>query len=163
MPVTFTVTNQSAVATVSDWTDSVYLSPTPTFDPTTATFVNTFETNGYIGGKEIDLAPLAAGASYTRTVNVTLPAVATGAQYLVVVADDDDLSNDFGTIIRISPTPIWRTMPASAAITLSAPDLTITTASAPSAAIEGQSINVSWTTKNIGSTAAPGDWTDRSS
>ena len=45
VPVTFTVTNQGSVATVTDWTDSVYLSPTPTFDPTTATFVDAIETH----------------------------------------------------------------------------------------------------------------------
>ena len=44
VPITYTVTNQGSPATVSDWADSVYLSPTPTFDATTATFVDAFAT-----------------------------------------------------------------------------------------------------------------------
>ena len=45
-------------------------------------------------------------------------------------------------------------------ITVSAPDLTITTATAPTSAVVDSPINVSWTVQNIGSVSAPGKWYD---
>ena len=155
VPVTYTVTNQGPVATVSDWSDSVYLSPTPMFDAATATFMNAFATSS-LG--ESDLAPLAAGASYTRTVDVPILAVAIGTQYLVVIADDESVSQN--GIYQFQPDADLSNNATSAAIVLSAPDLTITTATASGSAIEGEPISVSWTVQNIGDTPARANWSD---
>ncbi|MFM6403361.1 MAG: CARDB domain-containing protein, partial [Microcystis sp.] len=46
------------------------------------------------------------------------------------------------------------------AINFSASDLTITNATAPSTAVVGSNINVSWTVKNQGNGAANGNWYD---
>jgi RHS repeat-associated protein len=158
VPVTYTVTNQGSAATVTDWDDAVYLSPTSTFDPTTATLAGTFDTRYSNEHGFSDFAPLAAGASYTRTVNVAIPVTAVGAHYLVVVADDDNLSADEDHLYQPDSDPANNAV--SAAITVSAPDLTVTAATAPSSAIEGQSISVSWTAENTGVVAALGDWYD---
>jgi hypothetical protein len=147
IPITYTVTNQGSVATVADWSDSVFLSPTQAFDPNTATWLQSFPTNDQTA--HTDVAPLAAGASYTRTVNVTLSNAAAGSQYLVIVADDAG-----------QPVTNADTSSAPAAIAVSAPDLKLVTANAPASAVLGSTIPISYQVQDVGSVAAPGDWTD---
>ncbi|MDT9267842.1 CARDB domain-containing protein, partial [Limnospira sp. PMC 1223.20] len=47
------------------------------------------------------------------------------------------------------------------AMSLSAPDLTVVTVTAPSSAAVNGLIAVSWTVENIGSGSAPANWQDR--
>ena len=142
IPVSWTVTNTSAsVATAAGWSDAVYLSDSPTFD-NTATFVGSFKAT--IAG------PLAPGASYTQTQNVTLPYTTLGSRYLLVVADQDSGQPVSGS------TPIV----GSTAIDLRASDLAISATAPASTVLLGSPFIVSWTVTNQGSVAANAGWED---
>ena len=91
-------------------------------------------------------SPLAAGAEYTQTQTVTIPDVGGGTFYLLFVADSYGYQGE---------TDETNNVKAAASISLSAPDLTVTAATAPATAVLGQAVDVSWTVKNVGSTAAP--------
>tara|TARA_R110002049_G_scaffold2750_10_gene22473 strand:+ start:128718 stop:144401 length:15684 start_codon:yes stop_codon:yes gene_type:complete len=98
-----------------------------------------------------DELPLAAGASYTFTIDVQIPASANaGDQYLVARADgfnnqiETDESNNF----------------AIREIALSAPNLIVTDFTTPATSVVGGTFNVAWTVKNDSTIAALGDWSD---
>jgi subtilase family serine protease len=145
--LSWTVTNQGNVAATADWYDAIYISDDATFD-----FTDTFVTSTWTGAQ----TPLAAGASYSFTQNVTIPITATGDRYLLFVADKSPYyydSNQQGETNENNNT-------RAVAINLSAPDLVVTDASNPTFAVLGQSVEVSWTVKNEGSVTALADWYD---
>ncbi len=105
VPLTWTVTNTGSGTASADWTDAIYASPTATFNAATAKSIASFPNTG----------PLAAGASYTRTESVELPASAAGSSYLLVVANADNSQSVTDTSDDT----------AAAAITLAKPSLAI--------------------------------------
>ncbi|MBD2415927.1 hypothetical protein FACHB389_31060 [Nostoc calcicola FACHB-389] len=124
------------------WYDYIYISDDQFFDSS-----DTYVDNRYAG----DDTPLAAGSSYTATQNISLSSsVATGDRYLLFVADTD---NDQGETDETNNV-------FAQAITVTAPDLVVTAANAPTTATLGQTISVSWTVKNQGTVSAFGDWYD---
>src|SRR5262249_10980520 len=134
--VSWTVANQGAVAAPGQWNDAVYVSDRPTFD-NTATFVSNFSA---------PRGPLAAGASYTQTQKVSIPQTAPGNRYLLVVTDAYEQQPQTSTANDTFALPI----------TLSAPDLTVTSASGPSSATAGDTVVLSWAVTNRGSVEAAG-------
>ena len=109
-PVSWTVANIGSTATSSSWSDAVYLSTSPT---ATTTLLGTFS--------ESDHSPLAAGASYTDTESVTIPAAtAPGAYYLVAVVDSGDSINESSYADNLNSAPL----------TVNPPPLIITASSA---------------------------------
>jgi RHS repeat-associated protein len=94
LSVTYTVHNNSATAAdVTTWTDSVYLSLSDTFDPSTALLLGRVQHTTGVG----------ANADYSETLsNVPLPALAPGGYRVFVLADsrqfvpDPDRSNNVG-------------------------------------------------------------------
>ncbi|HVX64219.1 MAG TPA: CARDB domain-containing protein, partial [Pirellulales bacterium] len=140
--VSWSVTNQGSIAAPGGWSDTIYLSDTPGGNP--------FGLGDTYVGSLTHHASLAAGASYTEQQTFTLPASRLGARYLVVVA------NANGVVGDADPTNNRFAIP----ITLSAPDLAVTTAAAPASAVVNDPIQVSWTVKNQGSVAAPATWSD---
>ncbi len=145
----WTVKNTSTVATAIGWSDSLYLSDTATFDPTTAKFIKSI--NAPISGN------LAGGASYSQTAQLALPYSQIGNRFLILVADATSASNNFRGAQPVSnATPIT----SSSAIALGQPDLTVTLNSPPTAAILGQAFNLSWTVTNTGSAGATASWED---
>jgi YD repeat-containing protein len=96
-------------------------------------------------------APLAPGASYERTLNVTIPSnVPTGTAELTFFADgslsvgeSNETNNNFN-------------LP----ITIIAPDLAVQNATAPASISISQTVNVSWTVKNLGTVIASSNWRD---
>src|SRR4029077_7730880 len=94
------------------WQDGVYLSDTPTYDPSTAILVATFDETGHTG--------LAAVGNYTEDETVTLPEVTVGNRYLLFVTDPLDVGGAALTLTNVKAVPI----------TLTAPDLAVTSASA---------------------------------
>jgi hypothetical protein len=162
IPVTYTVTNSSSIATAADWQDAIYLSSSSTFNPSTATFIASFATNNSI----TDLQPLAPGASYTRTVELDVPSFATGNRFVFVVADYGAVNASFASgsssvgFTGGQPLANVAKNVVSFPLSLSAPDLKLVTGTAPSSATLGSTINVSYQVQNIGSVAAGGSWTD---
>jgi RHS repeat-associated protein len=146
--VTWDVTNQGTVAANADWYDSVYISDDATFDSS-----DQFLSYRWSGSN----TPLAAGASYTGSLNVTLPTTATGDRYLLFVADNYNYyyyNNNQG---ETNENDNVYAVP----INISAADLTIDSATAPSKVIAGETVELSWTVTNQGTGQAAQDWSDR--
>ncbi len=83
VPITYTVTNRGTRATRTDsWSDRIFLSEDPSLD--------TYDTMlGQAGYGQV----LAAGASYTETVNVRIPDGISGNFDIIVYADSDAFIN----------------------------------------------------------------------
>ncbi len=95
----------------------------------------------YLGSRAVPA--LAAGATNTGTISVTLPgSMATATWYIIAKADGP------GAVPEASETnnTYYKSF-------LVGPDLTISAFSAPTSAKRGATISVSYTTKNIGTTA----------
>jgi hypothetical protein len=137
--VEWTVENNGGAAT-APWTDAVYLSTEPTL---VAGSVRIASFN------ESSQAPLAQSASYTISHQITLPAFATGSDYLIV------RTNDSGSLDEISSTDDLYSRP----LVLNPPDVSLMatspTATGPGgdasvAAGDGQKLTVSWQVENDG-------------
>ena len=76
--ISYTVSNHSTQPAIGSWSDSVYISPDPTFD-TNAQLIGTFNV-GSLGGP-LDLAE---GQGYTGSVTATLPVELPGTYYILV-------------------------------------------------------------------------------
>ncbi len=139
--VTWTVTNDSEDPTTAQWYDAIYLSADNVFDTGDQSLTQIYQGNR---------APLAAGASYTETIDVTLQNVRSGAQYLLIVTDslESQIETDEDDNVRAIP------------IDISLPNLIVTDISAPSVAVSGDSITVSWMTTNDSPVVAAADWVD---
>jgi len=91
MTFSYTVTNQSGNNAVGQWTDSLYLSPTTSFDYTDPLLA----TNVHQGG-------LPAGQSYTDQITATVPGVSPGTYYVILRTDvlnqipESNLANNVG-------------------------------------------------------------------
>ena len=94
--------------------------------------------------------PLAAGASYTATQNVTLPNTTIGNRYLLFVADGNNNQGETNETNNVQ----------AVAINLTAPDLVVSAATAPTSATLGETVALSWTVTNQGSVTASADWYD---
>ncbi|BBD63171.1 YD repeat-containing protein (plasmid) [Nostoc sp. HK-01] len=140
--LTWKVKNQGTGVALKDWYDYVYISSDQTLSDS-----DTLVTSESIRTQ----TPLAAGASYTISKNVTLPSTTTGNRYLLFVADRDNNQGETNENNNVRVVPI----------NLTAPDLVISSVTTPATASLGNSFEVSWTVKNQGTTAAPTDWYDR--
>ena len=96
--------------------------------------------NVLTGGYWNEEPGLAAGASYSQTLSVGMPAVAPGDYYLIVRTDVYEQvfeSNEMNNTRAL-------------AIHLTAPDLTPTVLSVAATRVAGRQVEVSWTVKNQG-------------
>jgi RHS repeat-associated protein len=134
--VAWTASNQGTNAAIfPDRYDEIYLSEDVVFDSS-----DLYVAGQWVGGQ--DLAP---NASYSQNLNVTLPNDAKpGSQYLLFVTNPGQGQSETNYQNNAYATPI----------TLSAPDLLISGATAPISATLGESVAVSWTIANQGTTAA---------
>ncbi len=97
VPITYTVTNRGTRATRTDsWTDRIFLSEDPSLD----TYDTVLGQSGY--GQV-----LAAGASYTETVNVRIPDGIQGNFDIIVYADSDAMT-DYLVAERHRLRVVWR-------------------------------------------------------
>jgi len=146
--ITWTTANEGTGTTnVNSWYDDVWMS--------TTTDVGEGGTDVYLGSYYRSNA-LAAGQSYNASATVTIPQTLTPGTYYIIVRDDRPsqipTSNDPTTVRRVYESSYTNNDTASAAIPVTAgpaPDLAVTTVSAPSMAIEDQPITVSWTVDNL--------------
>jgi subtilase family serine protease len=144
MPVSWTVINAGSRQTfASDWTDYVLLSHDQILDPTDQRI-----------GFKAHTGALVGGASYSETLNVDVPQGLSGQYYIFIrldfhnhLAEADEANNIVG--------------PNSVALELPPPvDLTVASVNAPATGSPGEIANIQWTTQNIGSNTATGNWTD---
>jgi subtilase family serine protease len=138
--VNWTVINQGAVSATNYWYDYFYLSDDQTFDSKDVYLGNIYRSNG----------DLAAGASYTKTNNLTLPNSTTtiGNKYIIAIADGGSFSyqgeTDENNNAKATATPIE----------IAAPNLIIAAATAPAIGVLGDNASVTWTVKNNSSVPA---------
>ena len=160
--VTWVVQNQGIGTTdTSEWVDTVYLSTTPD------------GANKVLLGQYDHLGFLAVDQSYTRTAEVQLPNGISGPYYFIVATAASSTPN-FNTAVPSvvaqgsvgSPYEFVYAntntgVSAVTNITLTpAPDLVVTSVTAPTNAEEGTAISVSWNVTNEGQGPADGSWTD---
>jgi len=138
--VSWTVTNTGGLPAPANWSDAVLLSP----DGTVGNSVR-------LDSVGVDAqTPLAAGAHYDLALSVTLPSRAPGTYYLIFDVDHWNAQGESDETDNV----------AVQQIDITAPDLTVTTATAPTEASVNETIDVSWTGENIGFVAAPASWRD---
>lgn len=145
MSVSWTVTNDSADPTGNrSWSDSVYLSRDGVLDRNADLYL------GYA-----DYSNLAAGASYTQTLDVRVPYGQSGPFYLFVATDSvrriteaNELNN---TAQDLAFTEVALAPPA---------DLVVGTITIPVNGVPGQPATIQFSVKNEGSNPALGSWTD---
>jgi len=135
------VKNQGTGEAPQDWRDYVYLSLNQTLDGSDTLLVNEAIATH---------PPLAADGSYTINKTVNLASITPGTRYLIFVADG---SRNQGEINETNNQRVVE-------IVVTAPDLIVSTANAPTTAITGSNIAVSWTTSNQGTSEASADWSD---
>ncbi len=129
----------------SSWLDFFYLSPTATYDSSTAISL----------GEQVHNGGLAAGANYNDSVSVTLPAGISGSFFILV---DTDSANQ---VLETSKANNWGASASPVQIAAVAADLVVSSASAPTTALPGTAILVNWTIANQGtSDTAAGSWQD---
>ncbi|MBR3413120.1 MAG: hypothetical protein IKG81_10585 [Bacteroidales bacterium] len=133
-PVSWTVTNAGASATeTARWRDALYLSPTATYDASTAILLKEELHNGVIG---ID-------SNYVASSQITIPATLSGSYYLIVRTDSHDdvfeyTNEDNNTGVSTSPAQVLL------------PDLIVSSVNFDTLVSVGASLNVQAYIKNIG-------------
>ncbi|MEQ9621877.1 Ig-like domain-containing protein [Coleofasciculus chthonoplastes] len=140
------VANSGIGTTTRTWRDRVFLSSD-----------NTISTNDTILLTEFAPTTLASGQTYNQSVSVTLPlnhSITAGTYFLL--AQTDNLEQQFETneTNNVNSTQIELTIPPT-------PDLIVSNIIAPTTAVSGQGIEVSWTLTNQGDGTASGTWTDQ--
>ncbi|MEQ9484082.1 Ig-like domain-containing protein [Coleofasciculus sp. F4-SAH-05] len=140
------VANSGIGTATRTWRDRVFLSSD-----------NNISTNDTILLTELAPTTLASGQTYNQSVSVTLPlnnSITAGTYFLL--AQTDNLEQQFETneTNNVNSTQIELTIPPT-------PDLIVSDISAPTTAVSGQGIEVSWTLTNQGDGTASGTWTDQ--
>ncbi len=154
--IQWTVTNTSTINASQSWFDEVYLSPTPTYDPTTATYLTSASSRSI----------LAAGNDYTTDLSdVAVSNIAPGNYYVIVVANQTYVyaalegETDFTGQAETSPSDNVAAVP----VMVTAPAVTLTVSNpmvASASVVVGQSVNVSFQVNNEGTEAAENTWSD---
>jgi subtilase family serine protease len=139
--VSWTVSNQGAISANADWYDTVYISDDQIWDSSDTYVTQVWTSNN---------TPLGAGASYVINQNILLPQTKVGDRYLLFVTDDYDYQGETNETDNVIATPI----------SLNAPDLVVSAATAPEMGVVNGTVNVSWTVTNQGDFTASTDWSD---
>ena len=149
--VSWTVENQGGGDAVANgWYDGVYLSQSTTFSLATATKI----------AQLLNLTPLPAGIHYTQSADVTLPDQISGPYYIFVITDigSNVPEYDPGHDAEANNTKLSAT---TLQVTLTPPDLQLSSVSARTPATAGQPLVVNWTVKNVGTGATlVSNWID---
>lgn len=142
--VSWTVADNGTGDAPGGWTDRLYFSPTGNFADAVAI------------GDAAHAGGLAAGASYTQSLQFTMPTVADGvAGKFFVVADV------FRQVVEANGETDNRS--GSAPVAVIHPDLATSAVTAPASGVSSQAVTVGWTVTNTGTAALPAgaSWTDQ--
>ncbi len=161
MPVTYTVTNQGAGATlVDDWTETIWLTQTPGRpNPNHGDVL--LKTISHSGGLDVH-------AGYDQTVNVQIPAeLDSGTYYVTPWVDPYGVVLQDQLATNVNPDDPAQLLSENyknqSILVLGAlPDLVVTSVDAPAVIDGGNTVTVTWTVENIGiADAVKGGWGDR--
>src|SRR5262249_46659202 len=140
--VAWTVTNTGDASAQPNWIDRVYLSASGTLSG--ATFL----------GALTRTQALAAGSSYSASLDVTLPDLADGTYQVLVFTDATDTvfesTHDANNLLAAANT-----------LTLHHADLRSTFLAAPASALTGDTVVIEWSTLNAGTGTTVAGWVDR--
>jgi hypothetical protein len=145
--IAWAVTNLGpGVTSVSNWTDSVYLSPGPTLNPATEIHLADFPHQGL----------LAPGAAYNQSQAVNLPNCMNGSYYVIVFTDSGAQVNEAGAtannlLATTGPIVVW---PSQAA------RLEVGAVTPPASGQAGAPLTVAWTVQNLGNATTTASWDD---
>ncbi len=140
--IAWRVSNAGTGPAAGPWVDRVFLSADGNLAGAT------------LLGSSVRSADLAAGDEYTRALSLQLPARGDADYFVIVVTDADDAVYE-----GLDEAANQRA--ANDRLRLRHADLTPTILTAPSTAVSGDTVTVSWQTANVGTTATLGDWTER--
>jgi hypothetical protein len=116
------------------WTDSFYLSPTPTLNPGSEIPIGPWTESG----------PLAAGASYTNQVALTIPDGLSGTYYVIADADSGDVIFELDQSSKVAAST------KTISVTSKPADLVVTSFSTPAQLQAGSIATLTWTVANEG-------------
>ena len=148
IPIDFTVTNTGMIdAAGAAWTDEVYLSSSPTWQPLDATLLRDFVAAPF----------LAKDDSYNVNGGLQLPVdIGPGVYYVYVFTDAGDLiyehSDEVNNVVRSDALFVNEYPPI---------DIAVTAASGPTTASSGNPVSIMWTVENVGQASTLADfWYD---
>ena len=143
----WSVVNQGADPTnVSAWHDSLHLSRSTVFDRTTAIPIGSASHNSILMPQGI----------YSESLQLTLPASASGPYYVYAVTDSGNAVNEGtgeGNNVTRAASVLHISIPPPA-------DLTISDIAVPGSGVSGEQATIGWTVLNQGTSAAVGQWVD---
>lgn len=147
VPFVWTVRNGGSAEARPSWTDSVFVSTSPDWNPASATFI----------GLARRIEGLASGADYTQSLPLRLPVDRSGTLYAYVRVDAGqnvyEHTAEGNNVVRSQPITVAAYPPV---------DLAVGPVSAPVQAAAGDRITVSWTVANNGAGATLArTWSDR--
>jgi hypothetical protein len=145
LPSSWGVTNGGTGSALSTWNDRLYLSPNES-GIAGAILLETLSAS--------DHNPLLAGASYTRTVSVTLPLstnLHAGTWFFVAVTDYGNAQAEISETNNLRSKPVQLTFPPM-------PDLAIAQLQAPTRGGSGKSVELTWVVTNRGDATAFPPW-----
>ncbi len=143
--VLWIVTNVGAAGTNTPfWSDAIWLFPDSVINFSTAIHLGSSQNATYLN----------AGESYANKATFTLPRGITGTYYIFVITDQDNRLSEFNeennrlyNNMQVNLTP--------------PPDLRVVSIVAPENAFSGDSIDVMWSVKNLGTgSTVTGQWWD---
>ncbi len=140
--IEWVVRNAGSNPAVADWTDQIYISLDPFFGAGDILFSS---------ASAASQTPLAAGGTYTLSVTATVPSVATGNFYVLIVADGSQQqaeTNESNNVL-------------ASAVSVGAADLVVSNVTPSGPGVFGQTINVGYTVTNSGTGAATQAWSDQ--
>ncbi len=140
VPISWTVKNTGTYDAIGTWFDAVYLSNDLTID-STDTLINS------IAQGSLTLKP---GESYTLTRNITIPASATGQQYLLFATNRSNSQRENNVNNNTKAVKLDG----------SQADLVVSQVIVPANTKWGDTIPISWTVSNQGNAPAIADWLD---
>jgi RHS repeat-associated protein len=146
--LSWTVRNAGDATAARSWRDRLYLSRDNTLS----------SDDVLLWTQAIDNAfPLAAGATYTRSIAATLPLQATlsdGTYYILVKTDADSKQPEANETNNTGSASLSLALPPL-------PDLVVSNIVAPVEGLSGQQIEIAWAVTNQGNGDAAGTWTDK--
>ncbi|MBC7771463.1 MAG: hypothetical protein H7210_03095 [Pyrinomonadaceae bacterium] len=146
--VSWSVQNDGDASAPGPWTDRVYLSSDAMLSGDDTPVSPPLQRPGAA-------SPLNPTAIYSQSIGVTLPINYTSGSFFILLKTDSD-----GVVAESSESNNVGVRPIALTAT-PGPDLHITSVTAPSGGVFGQSITTSWSGVNQGNTPAVGVWGDR--
>lgn len=144
--LTWRVTNTGEAPASGDWTDALWLSPTPALGASATLLA------------QVPVArSVAPGASYTQSATVTLPTDAEGSFFFVLDTNAGQALFEAGREANntvASPLPVTLSLPTAANLRPVSLDI-------PASAVPGEALRIGWRVENAGAGVARAPWADR--